>query len=1246
MKLIRQTILRFKKGETSDKDYEVDLVETAGDYLVNFRYGKHGANLREGCKTKSPVILSEATKIADSLLVSKINKGYWVVSGYDPIIKKIVGKQAVESMPESQPGQVSASTKMGRDQNIIERLEQFSQGSSDFFNSNGDAKTINGYSLGRTIWKAGELRIKGAVPAIEKILKADKVNKEALDYYSILWTLGRIADEKALPLIDKFDKKLPDNTQYMLTEIKMALSSQPEQFIPEYDAIDLAETITKVAQYDEIEQLSFDTLTTKDREYINLVMELHGVREEVESAVKQLKIDDALEDDYVFKYLSENSAIIIQKNQAAYPRLKDAIENLLDYKANILISKKADQYLPDYELYMSLIATMDLNAVFKGDSFQVGNAQNAELDWIWGGGIKALKKAIKKTGKVKDVMRLWQRVENYSNLTSGLRGTITDEQLSNYHQIIKEAGVYDEVMKKIDQFKWGDYNSSFMSENLSLATKSKYEVGVNFQINRIFEEQFQSLRKQALKPKQYLLDTFQSSALATYWSALADNKQRKHALSVIKNTPVKSPFTQTFRRFYKIAEFRDDAEVLAILNYRIEATKPSPSSYWDDIPKPFSKATKEYFRRRMVRTLGNIAKFQPSSYTQYGKAVLLQADDSDESLTAFSKKLGLTHFPRLSALNFILHNNSRVFSKNYRDIWRLDKKAKETSKPEAYPALWDQAEEDLLDLLQACKAQMVNNFAFNKFSKKTAYLDKITQQDWVKLVQRPYENTALLALDYLKDDLANIDVMKAVLASKFDTVRKKALDALDGETLGDKLDLLLLMLLSEHDDVYEFAKSYLYTAQAHYSELGERLVSALLDAEPAQQSNTLARVEWLLLHPLKAKASLASITALLARPEYEYQLLAAKLLEASDYSFAELEKSYTLMSDSEYPEIRAGAIALLARLSTEEKIKQKALLFRALVDENAALRQKSRQVISTIDNQDFRIETFDYVLPEFFKAEPFEGFSDDMLELVVVLEPMHTEVDSNLLWRLLNAKSKMAEWVGALILPARKADEFSVKQLALLTKNPTVSVRDWALDSFEADVSLTHNNYSEAIRILDNRWDDSRKRAIEFFQNNFDESFWNSERTIAVCDNVYPDVQRFGRDLVTRFFNQDQGEEYLIKLSQHPSANVQLFVSGFLKEYASNQPNIILSLQPYFTSVLSQVNRGRIIKNRIISFLFDEAQNNAEVARMVAELFSDQSISMVISDKMQYIKTLFKLQTQFTEMKTPVVIIEPEVRAI
>lgn len=1243
MKLIRQTTLRFQQGETSNKVYEVDLVETAGKYLVNFRYGRYGADLREGSKTSAPVSLNDASKIADSLLVSKINKGYWVDAGYDPVNKTTLGKQSIDSSLDTRRADVAKLSV--RDQKIIDRLEQFSQG-NNVFKRKAEPKIINGYHMGRTIWKAGELRIQAAIPAIKKILQADKIIKQPLDYYSILWALGRIADESALSYLDSFADKLPENTQYMLTEVRITLSSQPKQFTPAYPSgIDLAETVAKVAQHNQLEQMSFNMLSDEDIKFINRVMELQGVRAEVDAAVKQLKIEDALTDDYSRKYLPAEPAAIIWKNQAAYSELEQAIAKLLENKSNTLIRQKAEQYQPDYDLYLSLIATMDLNAVFNGDDYNAGNARNARLAWLWDGDKKALTKALKQTGEVKNVRRLWKQVEKYTDITSAATQDISDDDIRHYHQVTKAAGAYSEVLQLISQFKRGDYLWSFASQHLSLETRSKYEQGISLQLGRLFEHQFHNLQKQTLSSGQILLDTFQQTVLGIYWSSLANTQLRSQALAAISITPVHPPFTQTFRRIYKIAEFRDDAEVLGILNYRIEATAPSPSSYWDEIPKPFSKATKEYFKRRMVRTLDTIAKFQPSSYTRYATAVLLQADESDETLVVITKKTKRAYFPRLSALNFILHRHSLCFSKNNTGIWRLDEKISETGRPEAYPELWDQAEQDLLDLLLGCQAKMVNDFAFSRFSQKTVYLETLTQQAWTGLVQRPYENIALLALDYLLDSLTNLDVMQAVLASKFTSVRQKALAALDGESLAENLDLFVLMLLSEHDDVFEFASSYLHTAEAHYTDLSDRLLAALMQID-APQPHDFARVESLLLNSLKARASLIAITPLLTRSGFEYPLLAAKLLEASDYSFSELEASYQLMSDSDYPEIRAGAIALLARLATDDKIKYKALLFKALVDKNAALRQKSREVIASIENQDLRIETFNHVLPEFFKAEPVDGFADDMLELVLILKPMYAEVDADLLWRLLNAKSKLANWVGALILPVRNVDEFSVKQLALLTKNAGVSVRDWALDVFVADSSLSHKNFSEAVRILDNRWDDSRQRAIEFFQNNFDESFWNNQRTIAICDNVYPDVQRFGRELVTRFFNADQGEEYLIKLSQHPSTNVQLFVSGFLDEYASDKPSIILSLQPYFTRVLSQVNRGRIIKDRIIHFLFNEAQKEADVAHMVAELFSDQSISMVISDKMQYIKTLFKLQTQFSHIKTPVTLIEPEVRAI
>lgn len=75
MKLIKQTTLVFREGG-SDKIYEVDLCEVGADsYVVNFRYGRRGANLKEGAKTVAPVARSAADKTFQDLVDSKTKKG-------------------------------------------------------------------------------------------------------------------------------------------------------------------------------------------------------------------------------------------------------------------------------------------------------------------------------------------------------------------------------------------------------------------------------------------------------------------------------------------------------------------------------------------------------------------------------------------------------------------------------------------------------------------------------------------------------------------------------------------------------------------------------------------------------------------------------------------------------------------------------------------------------------------------------------------------------------------------------------------------------------------------------------------------------------------------------------------------------------------------------------------------------------------------------------------------------------------
>ncbi len=68
--------LHFKQG-SSDKVYSASLEEVEDKhFVVNFAYGRRGATLTTGTKTKTPVDYASAKKTYDKLVKSKTSKGY------------------------------------------------------------------------------------------------------------------------------------------------------------------------------------------------------------------------------------------------------------------------------------------------------------------------------------------------------------------------------------------------------------------------------------------------------------------------------------------------------------------------------------------------------------------------------------------------------------------------------------------------------------------------------------------------------------------------------------------------------------------------------------------------------------------------------------------------------------------------------------------------------------------------------------------------------------------------------------------------------------------------------------------------------------------------------------------------------------------------------------------------------------------------------------------------------------------
>ncbi|MCD8432127.1 WGR domain-containing protein [Tenacibaculum finnmarkense genomovar ulcerans] len=143
MKLIKQKKLYFS-DEKSDKVYEVDLCESQDLFIVNFRYGRRGASLREGTKTVFPVSYEEAEKIFNKLVGSKEKKGYAEAN--------LSEKKQVEN-----PKKEEKSTT--RKDTILKYLNQALKGTY-----------TRNWKVSRIINRVGVLKIREAIPLIAQFI--------------------------------------------------------------------------------------------------------------------------------------------------------------------------------------------------------------------------------------------------------------------------------------------------------------------------------------------------------------------------------------------------------------------------------------------------------------------------------------------------------------------------------------------------------------------------------------------------------------------------------------------------------------------------------------------------------------------------------------------------------------------------------------------------------------------------------------------------------------------------------------------------------------------------------------------------------------------------------------------------------------------------------------------------------------------------------------------------------------------
>ncbi|XLZ67948.1 hypothetical protein ABT364_15470 [Massilia sp. SR12] len=762
--------------------------------------------------------------------------------------------------------------------------------------------------------------------------------------------------------------------------------------------------------------------------------------------------------------------------------------------------------------------------------------------------------------------------------------------------------------------------------------------------------------------------------------ALCQPMARRILLSHLKRLPLAAGTFRAVRHIYKAAEMACDAELFGLLQQRFDTDVHTATGQWiyvrrnytrfaEEAARPdsqvaYGQRTRDYLRRRGWRTLRRLGEAADPDYIPMALGVLGAMDDSSAGQPHARNGRAYDAYSFWLVFNRMLRAGGHWRSNRAGTAWYLPApvQADDQDRQEAFPALWDAQPQALLALLQQSRCGGVHEFAARALADNQAFCTALPLDTVRELLRSPYLSTARFAFQVARrrfeGGVPPTDWLLLLIQSTLPDATQYALDCIARDPLHYAADPLLVAAIAcaPLEGVRRQGRMLCQVA-ASLPDQAPAIVMQLLDwldncadIDDAAQSVPAigADLQWLIENPLRAAAAAAPydrLLQLLVHPLAAVRLLACQwlMLHAAPAAMLPGAKLATLLQDSDSA-VRGAAVSLFGRLPDHVLAAQTELIIAFATHADASVRRAIDAVIQRLAAAEpaFRQALLEGLLDAVFRSETGAGMHRDAVDWIC--GPLKDEAqlaDSALLKRLLAARSKGALLLGARLLPAFRHDQFDVADWAAFGRNPTASVRQWAFAAFRADPQRVRSQMEAALRIFDSRFDDSREFAAAFFSEACTRDDWNPLLLVNLCDHQDPAAQRFGRAMITRHFDVGDVTELLDKLSQHPSANMQLFVSAWLESACAGDLAKLQRLEPYFLNVLSQVNRGRVVKGRVQAFLRAQAELSSDIAAFVARVFARQVVTVAIADKAQYIEGLRAIQHRYPELPAAITIHTP-----
>jgi hypothetical protein len=779
--------------------------------------------------------------------------------------------------------------------------------------------------------------------------------------------------------------------------------------------------------------------------------------------------------------------------------------------------------------------------------------------------------------------------------------------------------------------------------------------------------------------------------VSLYRLSMVDGQLHGLLAALIGRLPARPPYIPALRRMFKYAEMLDDGVMFGAVAHRFDNAKPMYATFWGrgsakpsaympevnatrptelrhlhgapDATTALSKNTLNYLKRRIWRAMRKRGELGQEAFLALATGYLLAFTEADmvaPVTRSRAKWLGRqyitehAHYGPLarawSVGQLLYQNTPKIRLKPGTLTFYGIEQTVPDVRGEAFRELWDARPDYALRIAAESPCEPIAAFAVRVLRDRPDYLQGLATDTISALLFAPVEGAARLGLEIARTRLAqgqgDVDLIALLLNAPLAEARQLAVARIDAEPSWpfSSINLALIAVSSAYPDVREAGLRWSRERRldpALSSSLALSVAQWLVNMPEELPEGEAERVRQIracfaLLWPQHDMPLTPDVIAqLMAHASPEIVAFGTDALALSGVDAGALPDAlWQRLLASPAPEVQAAGLSLLNRLSDEQLSERAFLVLSLATADSAEVRRAARPLVVRLAARfpriadDLRQRLIDMV----FQAAPDDSFAEDAVLLFREALPRQlAAMETGLLWRLLQAKAKGAQLLGATALAARDPSIFSVRQLARLGNHAHLAVREWVMAAYENQQGRIRAEAEDAVLLVESEWQDAYEFALAYFER-WPAEVWTPNVLGVVADSVNPKVLDFARSVLRRTLQPGDASVQLLRLLEHPASTMHLLITEVLTAEAAREEAVFAKLLPLARIVLFQVHKGRVAKDRVAAFLRAEAVRDHDRAARIVPVFTDLSLSALEKDRTAAVLALRDIARAFPDL--------------